>query len=60
MQNLEILINLTLTRLKKVFKHKTNKNTPKIPQRKRTSIPAMERRLAASRNIIDGSSMEKD
>ena len=59
MQYLETILNLILIQLKKVFKQK-NKNTPKIPQRKRTSIPAMERRLAASRNIIDGSSMEKD
>jgi len=27
--------------------------TPEIPQRKKTGLPAMERRLAASRNIVD-------
>ena len=36
------------------------KKTPNIPPRRKTSLPAMERRIAASRNIIDGSLMEKD
>ena len=40
----------------KYFRQKT----PEIPQRKKTSLPAMERRIAASRNIIDGSLMDKD
>jgi len=36
------------------------RKTPEIPQRKKTSLPAMERRIAASRNIItDGSLMDK-
>ena len=34
--------------------------TPAIPPRRKTSLPAMERRIAASRNIIDGSLMDKD
>ena len=28
------------------------RKTPNIPQRKKTGLPAMERRIAASRNII--------
>tara|TARA_R110002074_G_scaffold377723_1_gene555298 strand:+ start:527 stop:685 length:159 start_codon:yes stop_codon:yes gene_type:complete len=51
--------------LKKVFKCGTKtkylsgkKTTPEIPRR--TSMPALDRRIAASRNIIDGSLMEKD
>lgn len=36
------------------------RQTPDIPPRRKTSLPAMERRIAASRNIIDGSLMEKD
>ena len=36
------------------------RNTPNIPQRKKTGLPAMERRIAASRNIIEGSLMDKD
>ena len=52
--------------INKIFKCNpmTNKyfgrNTPDIPQRKKIGIPAMERRIAASRNIIDGSLMDKD
>tara|TARA_R110002167_G_scaffold72228_1_gene203348 strand:- start:947 stop:1126 length:180 start_codon:yes stop_codon:yes gene_type:complete len=34
------------------------KTTPEIPRR--TSMPALDRRIAASRNIIDGSLMDKD
>ena len=54
-----------LNLLKKVFKcgPKTKylsgkKTTPEIPRR--TSMPALDRRIAASRNIIDGSLMDKD
>ena len=36
------------------------RQTPDIPPRRKTSLPAMDRRIAASRNIIDGSLMEKD
>ena len=36
------------------------RNTPDIPQRKKIGLPAMERRIAASRNIIDASLMDKD
>tara|TARA_R110000824_G_C14764597_1_gene630195 strand:- start:212 stop:391 length:180 start_codon:yes stop_codon:yes gene_type:complete len=36
------------------------RKTPKIPPKRKTSLPAMERRIAASRNIIDGSLMDKD
>jgi len=36
------------------------RKTPDIPQRKKTGLPAMDRRIAASRNIIaDGSLMDK-
>ena len=51
---------------KKIFKCYPTSNkyfgrkTPDIPQRKKIGIPAMERRIAASRNIIDGSLMDKD
>tara|TARA_R110000765_G_scaffold16635_8_gene46523 strand:- start:1554 stop:1733 length:180 start_codon:yes stop_codon:yes gene_type:complete len=52
--------------ISKIFKCNpmTNKyfgrKTPDIPPRRKTSLPAMERRIAASRNIIDGSLMDKD
>ena len=36
------------------------RTTPDIPQRKKTGLPAMERRIAASRNIVDGSLMDKE
>ena len=36
------------------------RQTPDIPPRRKTSLPAMDRRIAASRNIIDGSLMDKD
>jgi|TARA_R110000824_G_C14855224_1_gene640553 hypothetical protein len=36
------------------------RKTPDITQRKKTGLPAMERRIAASRNIVDGSLMDKD
>jgi hypothetical protein len=36
------------------------KRTPEIPQRKTTGLPAMERRLKAARNIVDGSLMDKE
>jgi len=51
---------------KKIFKcyPTSNKyfgrNTPDIPQRKKTGLPAMERRIAASRNIINNSLMDKE
>jgi len=35
------------------------KRTPSIPPRRKTSVPTIERRVAASRNIVDGSLMEK-
>lgn len=35
------------------------KRTPEIPQRKKTGLPAMERRLKAARHIVDGSLMDK-
>tara|TARA_B110000902_G_C14042426_1_gene488366 strand:- start:427 stop:585 length:159 start_codon:yes stop_codon:yes gene_type:complete len=35
------------------------KRTPEIRQRKKTGLPAMERRLNAARNIVDGSLMDK-
>jgi len=63
---LKNLLTTILMWWKKVFKCNptTNKyfgrQTPEIPQRKKTSLPAMERRIAASRNIIDGSLMDKD
>ena len=36
------------------------RKTPKILPKRKTSLPAMERRIAASRNIIDVSLMDKD
>tara|TARA_R110002096_G_scaffold152821_1_gene316024 strand:- start:349 stop:504 length:156 start_codon:yes stop_codon:yes gene_type:complete len=36
------------------------KRTPEILPRKKVSLPAMERRIAASRNIVDGSLMDKE
>ena len=35
------------------------KRTPSIPPRRKTSVPTIERRVAASRNIVDGSLMDK-
>jgi hypothetical protein len=46
-----------IQRIKQWFSPKT---TPEIPQRKKTGLPAMERRLNAARNIVDGSLMDKD
>tara|TARA_R110002124_G_scaffold180716_1_gene348259 strand:- start:117 stop:290 length:174 start_codon:yes stop_codon:yes gene_type:complete len=36
------------------------RKTPEILPRKKTSLPAMERRLQAARNIVDGSLMDKE
>tara|TARA_R110000796_G_scaffold6363_3_gene22677 strand:- start:322 stop:492 length:171 start_codon:yes stop_codon:yes gene_type:complete len=36
------------------------RKTPEIPPKKKTSLPAMERRLQAARNIVDGSLMDKE
>tara|TARA_R110000751_G_scaffold102541_1_gene197190 strand:- start:232 stop:387 length:156 start_codon:yes stop_codon:yes gene_type:complete len=51
--------------LKRVFKCGTKtkylsgkKTTPEIPRR--TSMPALDRRIAASRNIIDGTLTDKE
>ena len=45
-----------ITRIKQWF---APKRTPEIPQRKKTGLPAMERRLKAARHIVDGSLMDK-
>ena len=66
MWNLKNLLTTILMWWKKVFKCNPTSNkyfgrkTPKILPKRKTSLPAMERRIAASRNIIDGSLMEKD
>jgi len=50
------MIKKLIQRIKHWFSPKT---TPEIPQRKKTGLPAMERRLQAARNIVDGSLMDK-
>jgi hypothetical protein len=63
---LKNLWNTILTKTKIVFKCSPTSNkyfgrkTPKILPKRKTSLPAMERRIAASRNIIDGSLMDKE
>lgn len=59
------LKNTILAKLKRVFKCGTKtkylsgkKTTPEIPRR--TSMPALDRRIAASRNIIDGTLTDKE
>ena len=51
------ILKQLIQRIKQWFSPKT---TPEIPQRKKTGLPAMERRLNAARNIVDGSLMDKD
>jgi len=50
-----MLKNLT----KRISQWFAPKRTPEILPRKKVSLPAMERRIAASRNIVDGNLMDK-
>tara|TARA_R110000744_G_scaffold379599_1_gene498089 strand:+ start:799 stop:1017 length:219 start_codon:yes stop_codon:yes gene_type:complete len=52
-----IMIKKLIQRISRWF---APKRTPEIPQRKTTGLPAMERRLKAARNIVDGSLMDKE